>query len=821
MNRWQSVQKFALAGLLMLFMVGGAAAENNMIANPGVEGTMPFFWTHGNTGGDLIWASDESNDGSKSLKIVKTATGEEASWMTWNQANTYWNGMSNTLYTITFYAKTSGVNTAPSNDDSKIGLVWYFKDANGDDIVNPVYTWVDQSGADVDWTEYTNEVALDEAPAEAYAVAMMGSDATGTVWFDQFNIGSDPWTAGFFGADVETSSGWMHWSDGDNGFAEVVEMEDAHSGNKVVKLEELDDGGDEMVFYSTPAPAEPNTMYLVGVYVKTEGMNTNEMYWPTDAMGQNIGDRANLCFFFHRGDIKTSWDLTGGDQFVYFDQTVEASEGWVLYRALVESPEDASGISMRARFNSATMGTTYYDDFFCYEVEPGDNLLANGDLETNTPAFWNMGEEGGDLTWANDEAHNGDMSLKIDKSSTGTMASWYTDNQANTYWNGMTNTLYTITYWAKTSGVNTAPASDDDKVGLVWYFKDDAGDNIVDPVYTFVDQSSADVDWTEYTNEVALDEAPAEAYAVAMMGSGATGTVWFDQFNIGSDPWTAGFFGDDVEPSAGWLHWADGDNGYADVEDVGDEAHSGSHVVKLIEADDGGDEMVYYSTPTALDANFWYEFSVWVKQVGMSPLNENYLPTGPIGAGIGERANLCFFFHRGDIETSWDLTGGDQFIYFQQVEADSGWTKYSGVVKAPEDATGASLRARFNSAVQGETWYDDFVIRRMAVQEVSVNVEEPIVSGSEALPTTIVLNQNYPNPFNSMTNINFALPQSGRVSLVVFDLLGREVARLVDTNMTAGQHNVVFRSSDLSTGVYFYRLSTENGAVVRKMMYLK
>jgi hypothetical protein len=76
-----------------------------------------------------------------------------------------------------------------------------------------------------------------------------------------------------------------------------------------------------------------------------------------------------------------------------------------------------------------------------------------------------------------------------------------------------------------------------------------------------------------------------------------------------------------------------------------------------------------------------------------------------------------------------------------------------------------------------------------------------------AMPQSVALAQNYPNPFNPSTKIRFEIPQASRVSLKVFDVLGREVLTLVDEVIPPGVYYVRFDGSTLSSGVYFYRLS--------------
>jgi len=90
-------------------------------------------------------------------------------------------------------------------------------------------------------------------------------------------------------------------------------------------------------------------------------------------------------------------------------------------------------------------------------------------------------------------------------------------------------------------------------------------------------------------------------------------------------------------------------------------------------------------------------------------------------------------------------------------------------------------------------------------------------------PMTFSLNQNYPNPFNPNTVISYQLTSNSDVSLRVYDMLGREVATLInDDRQVVGSYDVNFEASDLSSGMYIYRLSLGNGEqLTRKMMLIK
>ncbi|MBD3297843.1 MAG: T9SS type A sorting domain-containing protein, partial [candidate division Zixibacteria bacterium] len=97
--------------------------------------------------------------------------------------------------------------------------------------------------------------------------------------------------------------------------------------------------------------------------------------------------------------------------------------------------------------------------------------------------------------------------------------------------------------------------------------------------------------------------------------------------------------------------------------------------------------------------------------------------------------------------------------------------------------------------------------------------ESELASGS--VPRDYALNQNYPNPFNPSTTISFALPQASNVNLTVYNLLGQRMTTLVDGPMSAGNHSVEFDASSYATGVYFYRLTTDGFAEVKKMVLAK
>jgi len=95
------------------------------------------------------------------------------------------------------------------------------------------------------------------------------------------------------------------------------------------------------------------------------------------------------------------------------------------------------------------------------------------------------------------------------------------------------------------------------------------------------------------------------------------------------------------------------------------------------------------------------------------------------------------------------------------------------------------------------------------------------VDQDRGIPQQYSLSQNYPNPFNPSTSIEFSLPKQGHVKLEVFSILGENVATMVDGVLEMGKYRMRFDAAKLTSGLYMYRLTTNEGILVRKMLFLK
>ena len=155
---------------------------------------------------------------------------------------------------------------------------------------------------------------------------------------------------------------------------------------------------------------------------------------------------------------------------------------------------------------------------------------------------------------------------------------------------------------------------------------------------------------------------------------------------------------------------------------------------------------------------------------------------------------------------------------------------YSSVDGGAWNLTGAAMTTEYvdDSAAAGQTIeYYVTALYDIGESDMSNTVQLDVVSVDEiGIPNTFALYQNYPNPFNPITSIRYDLPEAAHVRIAVYNVLGQKVATLVDQSMNAGFHDISWSGtndlgSTVSSGVYLYRIESENFNAVRKLMYLK
>jgi hypothetical protein len=170
------------------------------------------------------------------------------------------------------------------------------------------------------------------------------------------------------------------------------------------------------------------------------------------------------------------------------------------------------------------------------------------------------------------------------------------------------------------------------------------------------------------------------------------------------------------------------------------------------------------------------------------------------------------------------LYSGSDFEIYLNGELD-GFTSWSGTILPTTIALTIGQVLPANQGFNFNGVLDDIRIYNYALSVAQI---EQLAGGTSAvrefdsqIPNQIFLEQNYPNPFNPSTRIAFSVRSAGLVSLKVFDVLGSEVATLVNETLNAGSYRVDFRRTNLSSGVYYYRLQTQEGTLVKKMLLVR
>lgn len=147
---------------------------------------------------------------------------------------------------------------------------------------------------------------------------------------------------------------------------------------------------------------------------------------------------------------------------------------------------------------------------------------------------------------------------------------------------------------------------------------------------------------------------------------------------------------------------------------------------------------------------------------------------------------------------------------------NTGWTKVAFVKGAGTTTEARSYTYVDNNVLNAKTYY------RLKQVDYNGSFEySDVVEVDAIMPSDYALDQNFPNPFNPETTIKYALPQSGKVSLKVYNVVGKEVKTIVNRVQSAGTYSVSFDASELPSGVYFYELKADNYRSVKKMVLMK
>ncbi|MDH7603394.1 MAG: carbohydrate binding domain-containing protein [Melioribacter sp.] len=242
--------------------------------------------------------------------------------------------------------------------------------------------------------------------------------------------------------------------------------------------------------------------------------------------------------------------------------------------------------------------------------------------------------------------------------------------------------------------------------------------------------------------------------------------------------------------AAGWSLLVGG-NGKAYFEIVDNPVYDGIKALKVIIDALGSNawDIQVVNEPFTVKPNTKYKYSIMAKADKLGPV-VNFTVGEPVTYREWGRA------HQVVMTTEW-----------QQVTFE--FTTPAGVT---EGRAPIHLSESMNSIYLPIIYYFD----DLKITEVTVDVEN-----ENQKPLTYNLYQNYPNPFNPITTIEFALPVSGKVRLSLYDILGRKVKEIASGIFDAGNHKIKLDASNLTSGIYYYKLEANDFISVKKLILMK
>lgn len=156
---------------------------------------------------------------------------------------------------------------------------------------------------------------------------------------------------------------------------------------------------------------------------------------------------------------------------------------------------------------------------------------------------------------------------------------------------------------------------------------------------------------------------------------------------------------------------------------------------------------------------------------------------------------------------------GWKLVTWNLAEGETGTWIGNGILEPPFRFDSFQLTYVPGNPVFGEHYFDD--VRVATLDPVGVETED------DGIPVSYNIEQNFPNPFNPSTLIRFSIPVASNVKIIVSDILGREITTLVNDNLNAGNYSVNFYAHNISSGVYFYTIITDNFKQSKKMILMK
>jgi hypothetical protein len=200
--------------------------------------------------------------------------------------------------------------------------------------------------------------------------------------------------------------------------------------------------------------------------------------------------------------------------------------------------------------------------------------------------------------------------------------------------------------------------------------------------------------------------------------------------------------------------------------------------------------------------------------------------TTPLNVNANPVVSLSFW-HRYTTELDYDFcrveVSSDGGLNWQLIASYHGtlasWTQQTFDI-TPQANASSNLKVRFRLTSDAGLQYDGWYVDDIVITKYCSGTFVGIINNN-TLPAAFSLEQNFPNPFNPETVIKFQLPKDSHVKLTVYDILGKNIATLVNEKKSAGYYDVQFNSSGLASGMYFYKIEAGSFTDVKKMVLIK
>ncbi len=460
--------------------------------------------------------------------------------------------------------------------------------------------------------------------------------------------------------------------------------------------------------------------------------------------------------------------------------------------------------------------------------------LSNGGFEGDEPNYFSPGgtSSTADIVWGDTEYRTGGRSLEINKANADGTASWVSEDLYR-FWSiyvGADVGLQVGAY-VKLDGVNINPANEDEKIQLIFNFLDENGADLLGAPYVIdVPQTEASTGWVEVASidPLSFSVTVSSITAEFKFGSGATGTAYVDDYfirNTTDGEWAGDFFNPNADVPDGWHYWwPDFSAGKSDWEtdapvfmgQTSAEAHTGSSSVQMTKESTGYELTVNSDETDFVNDGTPLVFSVWIKANLADGLADSVNSDPSYGMGF------TITWHDGSMGADgWGQVGGADY-QFTVAGDTTDWTQYQAVFTPPAEATQYSVRARYWHFFRGTAYWDDFKVLR--TEPVAIDEE---YTDNDLSPEKFQVLHAYPNPFNPTVNLSFDMPQQSHVSMIIYDLLGRKMATLLDSELQAGNHQVQWLAltdggSPVPSGVYLVQVKFDNQIrSLKTITYLK